>query len=164
MTNEKRGIIDIPLSPLDRRFREEICRLLRLANEEIIVMAGELSSYDFLDLRDAFDTAVEKEVGVRVYASNPPIHTINRLVVKYVEVYVGETELEDHYTVVDRKHWAISKKHAPYSIGERRGRVYLNDPQGARKIVRLFEEYSKDPHTKKYTSIDWENDPLLQSE
>jgi sugar-specific transcriptional regulator TrmB len=161
--NEKRKIIDIPVSPLDRIFREEICKLLHLANDEIIVMAGELSSYDFLDLRDAFDAAVEKGVKAKVYAINPPIHTVNRLVLKGVEVYVGKRELEDHYTVVDRKHWAVSKKHTPYSIGERRGKIYINDPHGAWEIVRMFEEYTKDPRTKKYISIDWENDPILRT-
>lgn len=155
-------IIEVLRSPLDRTFREQVYKLLSLANEEIIVMGGELSSYDFFDLRDAFDTAIEKGVKARVYATHPSVHTINRLVLKGVEVYVGKNELKDHFTIVDRKHWAISESHPPYTIGERRGKVYLNDPEGAERILKLFEEYIKNPETRKYTSIDWKNDPILK--
>jgi hypothetical protein len=156
--------IVIHQSTFDREFREQVTKLLSLAKTEVIIMAGELSSYDFLDLRDAFDTVIERGIKSMVYANAPPIHTINRLVLKGVEVYIGKRMLEDHYTIVDRKHWAFSKMHPSYAAGTRAlrsGGVYFNDPEGARKKARLFDEYRRDPDTRKYTSIDWKNDPIL---
>jgi hypothetical protein len=124
-------------------------------------MAGELSSYDFIDIRGAFDDALERGVVVEVYATSPPVHTVNRLVLKGVNVYVGRIKLRDHYTIVDRKHWIESKEHPPFTVGERRGDAHYDDPIGAKKLIGDFERYISDVMTKKHTSIDWQNDPVL---
>lgn len=62
----------IESSPTDENFRKHMRELIDSAKKEILVIACELGSYRFPDLKWAFKRASKRGVNIRIYASNLP--------------------------------------------------------------------------------------------
>ena len=144
-------------SPTDEVFRKYVRDLIDSAKEEIFVIAGEVGSYRFLDLKLAAERASERGVKIHVYATHPPQEIVNGLLVRGCEVYVGE-EVEDHYIVADSNSWILSKSHPPGKIGTRRGEVHWDEIESAKKVINNF--YRLASRGQKKTRIEWDKDPL----
>lgn len=148
----------IKQSPLDEDFRRHTSELLSSAKKNILIIAGEVGSFKFFDLRMVAKKAHERGVRIRVYANQPSIGIINKLLTYGVELYLGEKKVRDHYLVVDGNSWIHSEEHPPDQIGLRKGYVYKNDPKGASRIIKLFNELIT--KAKKIEEPKWNEDPL----
>jgi hypothetical protein len=148
----------IKQSPLDEDFRRHTFELLSSAKKNILIIAGEVGSFKFFDLRMVAKKAHERGVRIRVYANQPSIGIINKLLTYGVELYLGEKKVRDHYLVVDGNSWIRSEEHPPDQIGLRKGYVYKNDPKGASRIIKLFNELIT--KAKKIEEPKWDEDPL----
>lgn len=146
MLDMKRHMV-IPQDTTDEHFRRHTKDLIDSARKEIIVIAGELGAYSFHDLRQAAEAATERGIKIRIYGSSPGRDIVNRLVRHGCEVYIGKEKPYDHYMLVDRKSYIISKKGESKAcetmIGTRLGYKYLNDKSGAKEIVNLFNRLTK---------------------
>lgn len=128
----------------DDDFRQIVKAEIGSAKTEIVVIAGELGSYLFPELREAAIQAVNRGVHVKIYAT----HTVPSSVYEEIskiggEIYLGERQVRDHYLVIDGQDCIISKKEdqgVPTKIGERLAIVYENDPSKSKKAKRLFNE------------------------
>jgi len=153
----KRYII-IPQDPTDEPFRRHTKDLIDSAKKEIIVIAGELGAYSFYDLRQAAEAAADRGVKIRIYASSPERDIVNRLVKHGCEVYLGKERPKDHYMLVDRTSYVISKKSEKKRhetlVGTRLGYKYLNYRTGARKIINLFNRLIKGLDKEKIKGVD----------
>ena len=143
-------------SPTDEIFRKNVKELIDSAQKEILVIAGELGSYKFPDLKWAMKRALERGVKIRIYASRPNQEIINGLLARGCQIYVGK-EIKDHYLIVDAKSWVHSKPHPPI-LGAREGEAHLNEPQRAKKLVTQFNKLISKAKPKKTTQ--WNQDPL----
>jgi hypothetical protein len=150
-------IIEIEPSPTDDVFRKYVRELIDLANREILVIAGELGSYRFPDLRWAFRRAINRGVRIRIYASNPPQEIINGLLAHGCEIYVGK-EVKRHYLIVDSKSWVYSSPHPRGVLGVRCGKAHINEPENAKKKVNHFNRLVS--KAKKIKTVKWDEDPL----
>lgn len=153
----KRQIV-IPRDPADENFRRHTKDLIDSAKEEIIVIAGELGAYSFHDLRQAAEAAAERGVKIRIYAPSPDRNIVNRLIRHGCEVYLGKTKQRDHYMLVDRKSYIISKKLEKKArvapVGTRLGYEYIDDKAGAKKIALLFDRLTKGLDKEKIQGYD----------
>jgi len=128
----------------DRGFRRIVNEAINSAQREVVVIAGELGSYLFPELKEAVKQAVSRGVHVKVYATYavpPSIYDEIRNIGG--EIYLGERQVKDHYLVIDGKNCIISKKEQlgkPTKIGERWAILCEDDPPSARKVKRLFSE------------------------
>jgi phosphatidylserine/phosphatidylglycerophosphate/cardiolipin synthase-like enzyme len=143
-------------SPTDENFRKHVKELIDSAQKEILVIAGELGSYRFPDLKWAMKRALQRGVKIRIYASRPNQTIINGLLARGCQIYVGE-EIKDHYLIVDAKSWVHSKPHPPI-LGVRKGETNVNEPQKAKKLVTQFNQLISKAKPKKTTQ--WNQDPL----
>lgn len=148
-------------SALDEDFRRNVLELVNSARKEILVITGEFESYRFIDLRLGVERARDRGVKVKVYAKRPSPGVLNKLLMHGCEVYVGRELPKDHYLVMDQKSWMLSEEHPPRRIGVRRGIVHEGDPDGAKKVVKLFRELVAKAERMK--EPDWERDPLWQA-
>jgi len=146
-------------SPTDEIFRKHVKELIDSAQKEILVVAGELGSYRFPDLKWAMNRALERGVKIRIYASRPTQGVINGLLSRGCEIYVGE-EIKDHYLIVDAKSWVHSKPHPPI-LGVRKGEAHINEPQKTKKLVAQFNQLISKAKPKK--TLQWNQDPLWQA-
>ena len=92
----------IQRSPTDENFRKYVRELIDSAQKEILIIAGELGSYRFPDLKWAMKRARKRGVKIRIYASNPPQAIVNGLLANGCEIYVGK-QVKDHYLITDSK-------------------------------------------------------------
>lgn len=148
---------EIEPSPTDDVFRKHARDLMDSAEDEILVIAGELGSYRFPDLRWAFIRARKRGVKIRVYATSPPQRIVNGLLARGCEIYVGK-EVKRHYLIVDSKSWVYSRPHPPGVLGVRQGKAHLNEPEDAKKKVDYFNRLISRAEQK--TEIQWDKDPL----
>lgn len=116
----------------------------------------EVGAYKFLDVRWGLEEAIDRGVKANVYAFNPRVDIRNRLIELGVRLYLGSEEPAKKYLVVDRKHWYVA---TPSEQEKRAGELYLNDPEGASRIIRKFQKYIKDKEPAQ--KVAWE-DPLLR--
>jgi phosphatidylserine/phosphatidylglycerophosphate/cardiolipin synthase-like enzyme len=149
----------IPSSATDEIFRSHTRRLIDSARKEILVITGEVGSFRFPDLRWAAERARRRGVSVKVYASKPAQSTVNGLLARGIEVYVGPA-VRDHYIVVDSTSYIHSRPHPPI-LGKREGEVYLDQPGKANRIVSVFQELAG--KAKRVERIDWKKDPLWKA-
>lgn len=145
--------------PTDEEFRSYACELIDSAKKEVLIIAGEVGSYRFADLKWAAERARERGVSIKVYASRPPQRIVNGLLARGIEVYVGPV-VRDHYLIVDSKSYIHSKPHPPI-LGKREGEVHLNEPAATRKIVRTFQEMLG--RARPVKKIDGKKDPLWRA-
>ena len=143
-------------SPTDEIFRQHVKELIDSAQKEILVIAGELGSYRFPDLKWAMRRALSRGVKIHIYASHPSQATINGLLSQGCKIYSGK-EIKDHYLIVDAKSWVHSKPHPPI-LGVREGEAHINEPQKAQKLVAQFNQLVLQAKAKK--TAQWNQDPL----
>ena len=119
-------------------------RAIDSARREIVIIAGELGSWLFPELKEATKQASKRGVDVRVYATHAtPRSTYLEIRNMGAEIYLGRKPVKDHYLVIDSKTYIVSRKKGvgiPSKTGERWGYLYENEPSGARKIKRSFSE------------------------
>lgn len=144
---------------LDRGFRREMKRLIDSAEKEILVITGEAGSFEnYQDLRWAIQRAIKRGVKVRIFAIAPRKAIINKMVSTGCEVYIGKEELNDHYTVIDRRVVVESKKHPPGELSVRHGLGYENKER-AEKIAKVFDNYAG---RARKAEVDEREDPALK--
>jgi sugar-specific transcriptional regulator TrmB len=97
-------------SPTDEIFRKQVKELIDSAQKEILVIAAELGSYRFPDLKWAMNRAIERAVKIRIYASHPNQATINGLLAQGCEIHIGK-EIKDHSLITDSESFVHSKPH-----------------------------------------------------
>ena len=146
-------------SPTDEIFRERVKELIDSAQKEVLVIAGELGSYRFPDLKWAMRRALRRGVKIRIYASHPSQAIINGLLSRGCKIYSGK-EIKDHYLIVDAKSWVHSKPHPPI-LGVRKGEAHINEPQKAKQLVTKFNQLISKANEKK--TIQWNQDPLWRA-
>lgn len=112
-------------SPTDENFRKHVKELLNSAQKEILVIAGELGSYRFPDLKWAMTRALKRSVKIHIYASHPKQTIINGLLAQGCQIHLGK-EIKDHYLIADAKSFIHSKPHPPI-LGAREGEAYINE-------------------------------------
>jgi sugar-specific transcriptional regulator TrmB len=145
----------VPFDPLNRNYRDTVTRLVDMAQDEIVMIVGEIGAYKFIDIRWGLEEAIARGVKVRVYAYKPRIDIRNRLVELGVKLYIGSEEPPERYIVIDGKHWY----HAAPGREKRAGDVHFDDPKGSATIIQKFQEYIKDKEPADKCA--WE-DPLLE--
>jgi hypothetical protein len=137
-------------SPLDAEFRDVCTDFIEKASKEMIVIAGELGSLLFPDMQRATYDAVRRHVQVKMYATERvPQYLRNFALSIGCELSIGHEPAADHYLVIDRKHFVISRKSGagiPTPVGKRQGVAYLDNPDGAAQVVALFNKLSKRAH------------------
>jgi len=146
-------------SPTDELFRKHVKQLIDSAQKEILVIAGELGSYRFPDLKWAMRRALERGVKIRIYASHPNQTIINGLLARGCEIHLGK-EIKDHYLMVDAKSFIHSKPHPPI-LGVREGEAYINEPEKTRKTIDKFKKLISKAKPKE--TIHWNKDPLWEA-
>jgi len=146
-------------SPTDELFRKQVKELIDSAQKEIVVIAGELGSYRFPDLKWAMDRALKRGVKIRIYASHPNQAVINGLLARGCKIYLGE-KIKDHYLIVDAKSFVHSKPHPPL-LGVREGEAYLNEPEKTKKAVAKFKQLIS--KARQEWKIRWDQDPLWRA-
>jgi len=144
---------------LDREFRREMKRLIDSAEKEILVITGEVGSFEnYQDLRWAIQRAINRGVKVRVFAISPRKAIVNKMVSTGCEVYIGKEELKDHYTVIDKRVVVESREHQPGGLGVRHGIGY-EDTKKAEEIAKRFEGYAE---RARRAELDDREDPALR--
>lgn len=146
-------------SPTDELFRKQVRKLIDSAQKEILVIAGELGSYRFPDLKWAMKRALERGVKIRIYASHPNQAAINGLVTRGCQIYIGK-KIQNHYLITDAKSWVHSKPHPPI-LGVRQGEAHINEPQKAKKLVSEFNRLTSKAQRNK--TVEWAQDPLWKA-
>lgn len=146
-------------SPLDREFRREMKKLVDSAEKEILVITGEVGSFEnYQDLRWAIQRAVKRGVRIRVFAISPRKATINKMLSAGCEVYIGKEDLKDHYTVIDKRVVVESREHPRGKLGVRHGIGYEN-PKKAKEIAKRFDSYAK---RAKRAKVEESEDPVVK--
>lgn len=131
-------------SPSDEKFRKAVKKAIDSGRNEIIVIAGELGSYGFSELKQAAQQAATRGVRIKVYATGAaPADVVGEIRQAGGEFYVGKTFVKDHYLVIDRNMFIVSEKKVigrPTKIGTRRARFYRNRPKDAKRIMKFFDD------------------------
>lgn len=144
----------IEASPNDAQFRKSVKSVIDSAKREIIVVAGELGSYGFPELKEAAIAALKRGVRVRVYATiAAPVDVIDEIRKLGGEIYIGQIRVKDHYLMADRKMLVVSEKEQvgkPTEIGTRKARVY-DDPEKATEVVEFLDDLIRSDFMDKAT-------------
>jgi sugar-specific transcriptional regulator TrmB len=134
----------IESSPQDEKFRKAVKEAIDSGINEIVVIAGELGSYGFPELKQSAVQALSRGVRVRVYATEAaPADVVNDIRELGGDIYIGKVRVKDHYLVIDRNTFIISEKEEvgqPSRIGTRRARLYKNNSKDARRIIAFFND------------------------
>lgn len=130
-------------SPKDIEFRKVVKSVIESATQEIVVVAGELGSYGFPELKEAAIAALKRGVRVRVYATNAaPVDVVDEIRKLGGEIYIGQIRVKDHYLMADRLRVVVSEKEErgkPSVVGTRRAYVFT-DPRKASEIIQFFDD------------------------
>ncbi|MFY9300332.1 MAG: hypothetical protein WAO91_04000 [Candidatus Nitrosotenuis sp.] len=157
----------IEQSLFDEKFRETCVKILDSARHEIYIIAGELGSLKFYDMREATEHAARRGVKVHVYATNRTPDTFrNYCVSRGYELFIGTVGLPTHYLLVDRENMVISMNKKPNEatkVGERVGEERHGDKQKGEEILKIFKERINDKNTIKITDFDKMKDPFYQA-
>lgn len=131
-------------SPRDEKFRKAVKEAIDSGINEIVVIAGELGSYGFPELKQSAVQALSRGVRVRVYATEAaPADVVNEIRELGGDIYIGKVRVKDHYLVIDRNTFIISEKEEvgqPSKIGTRKARLYKNNPKDAKRIIAFFND------------------------
>jgi hypothetical protein len=140
-------IIIIKQSPFDNNFRQIVADHIRNAKKTIKIVTGEISSYNYYDLRNAAEDAAERGVKVDVYATSPDRDIINRLIHNGINVFTGEEIPKEHFMIIDNKKVIISYKERdlkiPTPMGDRKGKL-TDTLKEVKKYLLVFEKLKKE--------------------
>jgi hypothetical protein len=132
----------IPISDEDQFFRAQVLELLRSAHHHVVVISGELGSYDFPELREAAHAATERGVKIEVYANEPRREVVEHLRGAGAKVAIGDLRAWHHYMVVDDQMVIESLKYGrlgPTKTGTREGVRHGTDPSFAKAILTYLD-------------------------
>jgi len=156
------GIVEIKQTPFDKKFREIVQERIRNANKSIKIVTGEISAYNYFDLRTAAEEAAKRGVKIDVYASGPDRDIINRLIHNNINVYVGDSDPQEHFMISDEREVIISIKKEnrpkPTEMGKRRG-IIKGDAIDVREYKERFEQLKKNARKEKIIG----KDPLIEA-
>lgn len=133
----------IPQSKFDYKFREMVTDLIDLAQKEILIATGEFSIYYYPDVRQALRNAWHRGVSIKAYLGRCDTDTIYKVVSDGIVVYRGKKPPEEHFIVVDEKHWIKSEDHEPYAPGTRHGPYDTYDVKTATDKAKDFQSLLK---------------------
>lgn len=130
-------------SQFDSEFRKVVLPYVQKAKKSIKIVTGEISAYNYFELRKAAEEAAERGVDIQVYANGPDENISNRLIRHNIDVYTGRKEIDsEHFMIVDDKEVIISQKgrnrRIPTEMGERKGYVIKDDAPEVKKRIKLF--------------------------
>ena len=128
---------EINQSPFDNEFREQVAKYIRNAKKTIKIVTGEISAYNYYDLRNAAEESAKKGIEIVVYATGPDRNIINRLISHKINVYIGSEDSLEHFMICDDDIVIISQKDEnrikPTPMG-RRKRFNLRRPKCSETI------------------------------
>ncbi len=133
--------------PFDSEFRRQVAESIGKARRNIKIVTGEISAYNYFELRNAAEEAARRGVKIDVYAASPDRDTINRLIHHNINVYTSGMDLQkEHFMIIDGKKMMISKKRKnrriPTPMGERIG-VLTTDRKNIINHMRIFDRLKK---------------------
>lgn len=136
-------LIDIKRSLFDDEFRQQVVKYICKATKSIKIVTGEISAYNYLELRNAAENAADRGIEIDVYATGPDRDIINRLIHNGINVYVGSEDPQEHFMIVDDKIVIISLKEknrpTPTPMGNRKGRIVMNESKKIKEKILEFE-------------------------
>jgi hypothetical protein len=154
--------IEIKQSPFDNEFREQVAKHIRNAKKNIKIVTGEISAYNYYDLRNAAEEIAEKGIQIDVYATGPDRNIINRLISHKINVYTGSEDSADHFMICDDKIAIVSQKDEnrikPTPMGKRRGSI-INDSKAVKQYITRFEKLKINAKKEKIRGLD----PLVKA-
>ena len=152
----------IKQSPFDNKFRRLVAGHIRNAKKSIKIVTGEISAYNYFDLRNAAEEAARRDVRIDVYASGPHRDIINRLIYHNINVYIGRDDPIQHFMIIDDKKVIVSQKEEnrikPTPMGNRKGKI-LDDSDEVKKYIQTFEKLKENARKEKIQGID----PLVKA-
>ena len=156
------GIVEIKQTPFDKKFREIVEEHIRQSNKSIKIVTGEISAYNYFDLRNATEKPLTRGVKIDVYASGPYIDIINRLIHHKINVYIGDSDPQEHFMICDERKVIVSVKEEnrtkPTVMGKRIG-VIKDTASDVRKYMEKFKELKKNARKQRIVG----QDPLLEA-
>ncbi len=156
----------IKQSLFDEKFREECVRMLDTAKNDIYLIAGELGSLKFDDVRNATENAARRGVKVHAYATGRTPKTFqNYCVSRGYDLYIGDRGLDTHYLLVDGENMVVSINKDPNNVttvGTREADIKYGDENQAKEILSVFSNLVSEPTTKKITEFDKTQDPFYK--
>jgi len=158
--------VTVEKSLFDEKFRNTCTQMLNSAQKDVYIIAGELSSLKFYDMRTATEHAAKRGAKVHVYATeHTPEAFRNYAVSQGYELFIGKEGLETHYLMVDGENMVISKYKTVGEttvVGERDADVIQSNKKEAKKILKEFERLTSKKDTIKVTKFDKTIDPFYQ--
>jgi hypothetical protein len=154
------GSVEIEQTPFDKKFREIVEGYIRESNKSIKIVTGEISAYNYFDLRNAAEEAATRGVKIDVYASGPNTDIINRLIHHKINVFIGDRDPQEHFMICDERKVIVSVKEKnrtePTVMGKRMG-VIKDTASEVRKYMKMFEGLKKNARKQRIVG----EDPLL---
>jgi hypothetical protein len=147
----------IKQSPFDNEFRKEVAKHIQNAKKSIKIVTGEISAYNYFDLRDAAEDAAKRGVKIDVYANDPDNNIINRLISHEINVYIGKEDLSEHFMICDDKDVIVSQKDEhrirPTPMGNRKG-IIIDIPNKVEGYIERFEKLKSNAEKKRIEGTD----------
>lgn len=147
----------IPKHPFDVPFRRKVASEIRAAKKSLQIVTGEISAYDFLELRAAAEDAAERGVMIEVYAKGPDPLLIERLLSFGIHVYIGSKDPPEHCMIRDGKAVTVSYKvegrEIPTPRGQREAAWYDSHAQ-VKKYQKLFQSLKRSAKPQSLTGKD----------
>jgi sugar-specific transcriptional regulator TrmB len=154
------GSVEIEQTPFDKKFRGIVEEYIRESNKSIKIVTGEISAYNYFDLRSASEEAASRGVKIDVYASGPHTDIINRLIHHKINVFIGDRDPQEHFMICDERKVIVSIKEKnrtkPTVMGKRIG-VIKDTASEVRKYMEMFEGLKKNARKQRIEG----EDPLL---
>jgi sugar-specific transcriptional regulator TrmB len=130
---------------------------IRSAKRSIKIVTGEISSYNYYDLRNAAEEAADRGVKIDVYATSPDRDIINRLIHNGINVYTGQETPNEHFMIIDNKKVIISYKEKdrkiPTPMGDRKGKL-TDTPKEVKQHSLMFEKLKKEAIKESICGVD----------
>ena len=149
------GSVEIEQTPFDKKFRGIVEEYIRESNKSIKIVTGEISAYNYFDLRNAAEEAAGRGVKIDVYASGPHTDIINRLIHHKINVFIGDRDPQEHFMICDERKVIVSvkeKNRTKPRIG-----VIKDTTNEVRKYMDMFEGLKKNARKQRILG----KDPLL---
>lgn len=148
------GSVEIEQTPFDKKFRGIVEEYIRESNKSIKIVTGEISAYNYFDLRNAVEEAAGRGVKIDVYASGPHTDIINRLIHHKINVFIGDRDPQEHFMICDERKVIVSvkEKNRTKRIG-----VIKDTANEVRKYMDMFEGLKKNARKQRILG----KDPLL---
>jgi hypothetical protein len=154
--------IDIKQSLFDKEFRRKVANSIRDAKKSIKIVTGEISAYNYFDLRNSAEEAANRGVKIEVYANGPETDIMNRLISHEIDVYIGEEDSSEHFMICDDKYVIVSKKDEnrtkPTQMGNRKDFV-IDDRGKVKEYIQRFNRLKRNAQKKNIQG----SDPLVKA-